>query len=67
MRDPKRIRKVCNKLASAWETTPDLRFGQLVTNVMLEIQKDERIPFYVEDEEMISNIEEYCQNIGYIR
>mgnify|MGYP003323114380 CR=1 FL=1 len=42
MRDPRRIRKFCNRLATAWELFPDLRFGQLVYIIFSQIS-DEQI------------------------
>lgn len=54
MRDPKRIREFCNRLADIWESQcPDWRFGQLVVNVA------GRDPFYIEDDKMISMFKEY--------
>lgn len=57
MRDPKRIQQFCNRLARAWEMVPDLRFGQLITNVICEMQRD---PFFMEDDEMIQCIEKFA-------
>lgn len=57
MRDPKRIRKFCNRLATAWEMHPDWRFGQLMSNVFAYIQEDGKDPFFLEEEEMIRYIE----------
>ena len=34
MRDPKRIRPFLEKLAEGWERYPDLRFGQLVMDIV---------------------------------
>ena len=56
MRDIKRIRKFCNRLAAAWEKVPDWRFGQLMCNILGSMGKD---PFFPEDDEMIEFIEEY--------
>ena len=54
MRDPKRIRKFCNQLADIWEANAsDLRFGQLVLNVLGQMQSEGRDPFFPEEEEMI--------------
>ena len=58
MRDPKRIRKFCNRLAAAWEMVPDWRFGQLVVNALGEMQRD---PFFPEEDEMIEYIEGYVK------
>ena len=56
MRDPKRIRRFCSRLATAWECVPDWRFGQLMVNVFRSMKRD---PFFPEDDEMIKNIENY--------
>ena len=58
MRNPKRIKKFCNRLAKAWERLPEWRFGQFIDNMFGEISL-ERDPFFVEDDEMIEFIEEY--------
>jgi len=44
MRDPKRIPKVLAKIQAYWERNPDLRLGQLVSN----LAGNEDV-FYVED------------------
>ena len=60
MRDPKRIRKFCNRLASAWECMPDWRFGQLILNCM---DYQPHSLFYTEDDEMIEGIEKYIEMV----
>ena len=62
MRDVKRIRKFCNRLATAWELLHDLRFGQLIYNIFREMQVDGRDPFYPEDDSMIEYIEKYVES-----
>ena len=32
MRDPRRIKRICEKLCIIWESMPDQRFGQLLEN-----------------------------------
>jgi len=60
MRDPKRIRKFCDRLAAVWERVPDWRFGQLMSNVLGEyVAETKRDVFFPEDEEMISFFEAY--------
>lgn len=59
MRDSKRIRKFCNKLAELWETCPDLRFGQLVTIVFNSGDVSKTDPFYIEDDEMLKHFQNY--------
>ena len=58
MRDLKRIRKFCNRLATAWELVPDLRFGQLLFNIFVQIKNEGKDPFYLEDDSMIKRIEQ---------
>ena len=62
MRDPKRIRKFCDRLATAWECLPDWRFGQLMVNALSEMGHD---PFFPEDDEMIEYIENYVAKNPY--
>ena len=33
MRDPRRIKRICELLQSIWELQPDQRFGQLLENL----------------------------------
>lgn len=61
MRDPKRIRGFCNRLATAWESAPDLRFGQLICNAFGEMASRGRDPFFPEDDKMIEFIESYMK------
>lgn len=60
MRDIKRIRKFCNQLADLWEAhCPDMRFGQLVHNVVNSGELAKTDPFYIEDEEMLQHFKNY--------
>ena len=57
MRDPARIKEFCDKLAEVWETKcPDWRFTQLVENVLRGTDAKNKIPFYIEDEDMMNYI-----------
>lgn len=57
-RDPNRIYKFCNRLATLWATyCPDLRFGQLINNVFFARYGDD--PFYLEEDEAMYKIEQY--------
>ena len=58
MRNPKRIQTFCDRLARAWSNVPDWRFGQLIINVLGEMERD---PFFPEDDEMIKFIEGYFE------
>lgn len=54
MRDPKRIRKFCDELAALWAAkAPDWRFGQLMINVLGEMQASGQDPFFPEEKEMM--------------
>lgn len=64
MRDPKRIREFCSRLAAAWSAVPDQRFGQLAENVARVIEGHGGVPYYVEDDEMIRHIEELCRKLA---
>ena len=62
MRDPKRIKDFCDRLAVAWENNvPDWRFGQMICNVFGEMAI-EQDPFFPEDDKMIEYIEGFFQN-----
>lgn len=47
-RDPDRIAPFLAAVEALWRRYPDMRFGQLVANVL------PRDPFYVEDEEAVA-------------
>lgn len=54
MRDPSRIYKFCNELAKTWsENAPDMRFGQLMTNIFNAMQAQGYDPFFPEEDEMM--------------
>jgi hypothetical protein len=53
MRNPERIPIVLAEIKRVWETSPDLRLGQLVS----VLSKDKDI-FYIEDDELIKNIKD---------
>ena len=63
-RDPKRIDAFCDRLKAVWHTFPDLRFGQLMVNVLGEMQKKGRDPFFPEDGEMMAFLESYAEEHG---
>lgn len=58
MRDKKRIRAFCSRLADAWEQFPDLRLVQLIAFA----EMGGRDPYYMEDEELIGLIEKIIKN-----
>ena len=63
MRDPRRIYSFCSELANIWATEcPDLRFGQLMVNVLGEMQAEGKDPFYFEEDEMLGYFRKYFKN-----
>ena len=57
MRDPKRIDIVLQQLVTLWKETPDLRLGQMILNVMNDVQL-----YYIEDEDLISTLEHHYRS-----
>lgn len=55
MRDKKRIDNFMNKIAILWKLQPDLRFGQIISNLIAEYGD----PFYWEEDKFLANISEY--------
>ncbi len=55
MRDPKRIDEVLNTVKTVWEQYPDMRFGQLVVNV-LGVD-----PFYIEDDVILKAFKNWIE------
>lgn len=51
MRDPKRIRKICDLIYILWRKFPDLRFWQLITLLYEGLSETDRPrdPFFLED------------------
>ena len=60
VRDKARIRSFCDRLAAAWEEIPDMRFGQLVINLVHTMEQIGIRPFYLEDGPMLEAIEVFC-------
>lgn len=61
-RDPERIEKVIALLRNAWYAYPDLRLGQLITNVCPP-HKD---LFYLEEEDLIKALQHYMPAVKEI-
>ena len=60
-RDPKRIEDVLSRIRRLWHMYPDLRLGQLLINVVNNPDHD---IFYVEDDALISMIEDYQKKLS---
>ena len=62
MRNPNRIYKFCNELATIWhDNCPDWRFGQLMSNVLCSMAAEGRDPFFPEEDEMIEYFKKYFE------
>ena len=59
MRDVNRIRPFLESVAEVWEKYPDLRFGQLVCDVVT----NETIRFYMEDDEMLEAFQAFAKKV----
>ena len=58
MRDPERIDHYIAQLQRIWKAYPDFRFGQLLMNLLGEVQKEVGIDlFYIEDEEFFTTFQ----------
>ena len=60
MRDPKRIRPFLQVLATLWEKYSDMRFGQLVDNILYCRHAGDSL-FYVEDDTFLELIKKYME------
>lgn len=62
MRDISRIEIILDKLKIYWLENPDLRLGQIISNLGCQIRGDND-PFYIEDDLMLKAIEEELKHI----
>lgn len=58
MRNPGRIKIICEQLTSIWQELPDWRLAQLMSNILAT-----RDCFYMEDDEFIDYIKNYIKKI----
>lgn len=57
MRDASRIKPFCDEFAELWSRYPDLRFGQIMSNIEKYVQMEHRKDmFYMEEEELMKII-----------
>lgn len=59
MRNPERIRPFLDKVAEAWEKYPDLRFGQLVMDIVPDTDR----LWNCEEEEFLNRLDNFVTNI----
>ena len=60
MRDIERIDKILQEISEVWKRYPDLRFTQLIVNVMSARGSD---LYYMEDERFIKILKEFYGEI----
>lgn len=59
MRDLNRIKPFCDEFANLWEKYPDLRFGQIMSNIAKYVQWErKRDMFFMEEDELMEVIRE---------
>lgn len=57
MRDVNRIKPFCDEFAELWANYPDLRFGQIMSNIARYCQIEKRIDmFFLEENELMEII-----------
>jgi hypothetical protein len=61
MRDPERIDRILGKLKTHWEEHPDMRLGQLLSNISPDFEQN---PFYTEDDELEKEMDSYLYGTG---
>nr|DAG62494.1 MAG TPA: Protein of unknown function (DUF1040) [Caudoviricetes sp.] len=59
LRDPQRIPALLARVQTAWAKMPEQRFGQLILNYFHWLEEHQKVPFYMEDEELVSQFEAY--------
>lgn len=52
MRNPDRIPEILKELETFWKQVPDLRLGQIISNLSYESMKNND-PFYMEDDDLL--------------
>ena len=57
MRDPNRIPEILKRLEKLWQKYPDLRLGQLISNVFAD-------PYDFEDEYFMDELEDFYNDHG---
>ncbi len=64
MRKEERIDEFLKRFGDCWRKVPDWRFGQLVMNIFGSMASSGRDPFFPEEDEMITFIENYFNEPG---
>ena len=60
MRDPDRIHTFLEQIEDLWKKNPDLRFGQIISNVLnIRNGQCDLDPFYIEEDKFIELIKDF--------
>ena len=64
MRNPERIDRYMNLLTQVWKEFPDLRFGQLLANMLGFVQQEaQKDIFFIEDEEFFATFTKWYKEM----
>lgn len=66
MRDPDRIPEVLKELKMFWEQSPDLRLGQIISNLSYDVMENSD-PFYLEDDKLLTILIRYNRSYNKSR
>ena len=61
MRNPERIPEVLKELEEFWKQNPDLRLGQIISNLSYESMRNND-PFYMEDKDLLELLKQKNKN-----
>lgn len=59
MRDKKRIKKILSEIERIWMTYPDMRFGQLLENIMSSFGNDRMFSWHYEDDKLLDDLKKH--------
>lgn len=63
MRNPQRIDLFLKSIKEQWEQMPDIRFGQLICNIL---KLEDTQLFYIEDDKFLELLDKHSKAIKYI-
>ena len=61
MRNPDRIPEILKELEEFWKQNPDLRLGQIISNLSYESMRNND-PFYMEDKDLLELLKQKNKN-----
>lgn len=67
MRDPNRIEGFMRRLTDVWKSFPDLRFGQLIEDILHHSNVSIEQLFYMEDEQFNLAIESFRRSLDTVQ